>query len=74
MYYMYIPHLYTRVVQFLVHSHPPSINAREKFGNTPLHLASLHGRTEVARFLIKEGAKVDIRWGILGITFAYMLG
>ena len=37
-------------------------------GNTPLHLAAQYGRTEVADFLIQEGAKVDTRWEHLWMT------
>ena len=81
LFYPHIGHkLYNYIVykiymnQFLVRSHPPSINARDKIGNTPLHLASLHGRTEVACFLINKGAKVDIRWEILWMTCVYILG
>lgn len=46
----------------LVRKYPPSIIDKDNVGNTPLHLATEHGRTEVADFLIEEGAEVDTRY------------
>ena len=51
-----------RVVRVLVKKYPPSITELDENGNTALHLAALHGRTDVANFLIDEGAEVEARW------------
>ena len=56
------------VVQFLVHKYPLCIAEKDSVGKTPLHLAAQYGRTEVAEFLIQEGAKVDTRWEHLWVT------
>ena len=37
------------------------VNATDKTGRTPLHCASLHGHSEVARLLLASGAEVDAR-------------
>ena len=58
-------HLYNRVVRFLVHKYPPSLTHMNSYSCTPLHLAANSGKTEVAGFLINEGAKVDARWEVL---------
>ena len=54
----------------MVHKYPPSLTNEDENGNTPLHLASHHGRTEVVDFLINNGADVDARYtsacGIIG--------
>ena len=49
--------LYNRVVRFLVHKYPLSLDEVAE-GNTPLHLATHHRRTEVVGVLIREGADV----------------
>jgi hypothetical protein len=36
-----------------------SVNAKNRDGNTPLHCASTHGRTEAVEMLIKHGANID---------------
>jgi hypothetical protein len=36
------------------------IDAKDKFGNTSLHLASENGHTEVVEFLLGQGAKLDL--------------
>ena len=56
-----LPHHAFRVVRFLVHKYPPSLTDEDENGNTPLHLAALHGRIEVASFLIDKGAEVDAK-------------
>ena len=53
---------YKRVVRFLVHKYRSSLTDKDENGNTPLHLAALHGRTEVVNFLIDEGAEVAAMW------------
>ena len=37
------------------------MTARSKDGSTPLHLASMYGRLEVARVLIEHGADIDAK-------------
>ena len=59
--YLLPPYLYTRVVRFLVRKHPSSLTHVDIYLNTPLHLAVQHERTEVASFLIHEGANVDAK-------------
>ena len=41
------------------------IEARDRWGNTPLHYACINGHTEVARMLLDHGADVGARdqWG-----------
>lgn len=50
------------VVRLLVRKHPPAITDEDVNGNTPLHLAALHGRTGVVDFLISEEANVNERY------------
>lgn len=38
-----------------------NVNAREKSGATPLHLASANGHKAIVRILITEGANVNAR-------------
>ena len=54
------------VVQVLVQKYPPALTDVDESGNTPLHLAALHGSTEVVDYLIDEGAEVEARWVGLG--------
>ncbi|NKB64148.1 MAG: hypothetical protein GKR95_19220 [Gammaproteobacteria bacterium] len=35
------------------------INAKDRYGSTPLHIASLNGKEEIARILIQKGAEVN---------------
>ena len=54
------------VIQVLVQEYPPALTDVDESGNTPLHLAALHGSTEVVDYLIDEGAEVEARWVGLG--------
>ena len=49
--------MYIRVVRYLVRKNHISL-ADVANGCTPLHLATLHGRTEVVDFFIHEAADV----------------
>jgi ankyrin repeat protein len=50
-----------RFVRLLLdHGADPNIRERED-GNTPLHLASQNGRTEIARLLVEHGASVEVQ-------------
>ena len=44
------------------------VNARDKFGQTALHLAALAGREKVIKFLIESGADIDDAEGIMKLT------
>jgi ankyrin repeat protein len=37
------------------------INAPDPFGNTPLHVASLHKRIMIVRYLVAQGAEVNAK-------------
>jgi len=37
------------------------VNARDEYGNTPLHRATSRGNLEAVRFLLKQGADVNAR-------------
>lgn len=44
----------------LIAANPTIINAQDKDGNTPLHLAAEAANTELVDYLIMKGAKIDI--------------
>ena len=46
------------------------MNAKDEFGYTPLHLAVLHGRTDIAQALINAGADIA-RWTPLHFAATY---
>ena len=50
----------TTTAQMLL-EHGASVNVRNKYGLTPLHLASHHGLSEIVEFLLKFAADVDAR-------------
>ena len=39
--------------------HGVDIHGRDDLGNTPLHIAAMKGRTDMALMLLKRGAKLD---------------
>jgi ankyrin repeat protein len=47
-------------IKYYFHS-KDKVNKIDKRGRSPLHLASIHGSLEIARFLIKKGAKIDFK-------------
>lgn len=48
-------------VQAILASDPKAVNAKDKDGDTPLHLAALHGQYKVAEALIAAGADVNAK-------------
>jgi len=50
----------TRVVA-LLEQNPELVFSRDKFGNTPLHVAALHNQPTVAALLLANGADVNAR-------------
>ena len=50
------------LVQTLIRDHKADINARDDNNNTPLHVAALHGKKEVALYLINEvGCDINVK-------------
>ncbi|KAK6342278.1 hypothetical protein TWF730_001754 [Orbilia blumenaviensis] len=47
------------VVALLKHGHSEEIGVRDKFLNTPLHLAAFLGRPNICEVLLNSGAKID---------------
>ena len=49
-------------VRSWLHDHPEDVNARDKYGETPLHLASCYGHTESVKLLLAmPGVDVNAR-------------
>jgi ankyrin repeat protein len=48
-------------VQEILASDPKAVNAQDKYGDTPLHQAALHGQYKVAEALIAGGANVNVK-------------
>lgn len=48
-------------VQAILASDPKAVNAQDNAGDTPLHLAALHGEYKVAEALIAAGANVNVK-------------
>lgn len=44
------------------------VNARDNYGRTPLHMAAVYDRTEMARLLIDSGADVNAKIDERGVT------
>ena len=47
-------------LQFVLRWCPWLADAKDRYGNTPLHYAALNGQRDVAHFLIGKGASIDI--------------
>lgn len=45
----------------LLKENPELVSSRDKFGNTPLHIAALHNQVEIAALLLANGADVNAR-------------
>lgn len=50
-----------QAVGVLLDRNPRLVNARNDFGDTPLHVAVRYGRIEVVHLLLQKGADVDAR-------------
>ncbi|KAK7757760.1 hypothetical protein SLS62_000138 [Diatrype stigma] len=50
-----------RLLEYLVRTHPSSLEARSDLGYTPLYLACLLGRVQFAETLIRAGADQSVR-------------
>ena len=48
-------------VTALLQENPDLVNSRDKFGNTPLHMAAKHDRVGIAELLLANGADVNAR-------------
>ncbi|MGA3048582.1 MAG: ankyrin repeat domain-containing protein [Terracidiphilus sp.] len=48
-------------VQALIQADPSSVNSKDSMGDTPLHLAALHGELAVAQALVAAGADVNVK-------------
>ena len=48
-------------VQSLIQADPTSVNSLDSHGDTPLHLASLHGEVAIAKVLVDAGANVNAK-------------
>jgi ankyrin repeat protein len=48
-------------VQALIQSDPSSVNSKDNMGDTPLHVAALHGEVAVAQALIAAGAEINAK-------------
>ena len=46
-------------VKELIKSEPVNINSKDEGGNTPLHIASRYGHTQIVKFLVNKGADVN---------------
>ncbi|KAL7296064.1 hypothetical protein TKK_0010618 [Trichogramma kaykai] len=53
-------------------SHPVRVDARDRLGHTPLHLALMEGNAEVAKFLLKRGANPNLA-NYLGLTCLHII-
>ena len=59
-----------RIAELMNMKHPSEINlnAKDKYGATPMHQAAWEGRTDIVEALIKAGADKDAKDNILGNT------
>ena len=45
----------------LLKANPDLVSSRDKFGNTPLHVAAIHDQPAIAELLLANGADVNAR-------------
>lgn len=48
-------------VKAILQADPKAVSAKDKNGDTALHLAALHGQVEVAQILLDAGAEVNVK-------------
>ena len=46
------------MVDYLI-SNGANTNVKDEYGNTPLHYASLYGKSKVVKYLINKGADIN---------------
>ena len=49
------------LVQRILDDKPRYVNCKNQYGNTPLHYACFHGKTEVAMLLVERGANIHAK-------------
>ncbi len=64
--------LHDSIVDYL--SYKPDVNARDIMGSTPLHLAALHGKTEIVTLLLEHGADMHLRDNLNATPLSYAKG
>ncbi|WGJ62752.1 ankyrin repeat domain-containing protein [Wolbachia endosymbiont of Frankliniella intonsa] len=50
-----------KIVELLLSIEGINVNIGDKIGNTPLHIAAITGRKEIARLLLAKGADANIK-------------
>merc|ERR1712110_1238667 len=50
-------------IQLLIEHAKVNVNAKNEYGETPLHWACQHGNTNIVTFLLAHGAQVDCQDG-----------
>jgi hypothetical protein len=59
------------VVQLCL-SHGADVNAKDKYGFTPLHLARMRGQEDTVQLLLKKGANPDVEMPVAGTPVGFL--